>query len=55
MKDLLFGWLTKGQYQLSFLDSVIGIIEIFGGIFIIVVIIETTKGLTRKFKHKKED
>lgn len=55
MKELLFGWITKGQYNLSFLDSVIGAIEIFGGIFIIVVIIEAIKELIRKFKHKKED
>ena len=55
MKELLFGWITKGQYQLSFLDSVIGTIEIFGGIFIIVAIIEIIKELIRKPKHKKED
>ena len=34
MKDLLFGWITKGQYELSFLDSIIGIIEIFGKAYI---------------------
>ena len=27
MKNLLFGWLLKGQYQISFLDSVIFVIE----------------------------
>lgn len=27
MKELLFGWITKGQYQLSFLDSVVAWIE----------------------------
>ena len=29
MKELLFGWITKGQYNLSFLDSIIAFIEIF--------------------------
>lgn len=55
MKELLFGWITKGQYQLSFLDNVIGSIEIFGGIFIILAIIEAIKELIRKFEHKKEE
>ena len=34
MKELLFGWITKGQYQLSFIDNIMCIIEIFGGTFI---------------------
>ena len=54
MKELLFGWITKGQYQLSFLDSIIGFIEIFGGIFLIVWIIVSVNDLIEKFKHKKE-
>ena len=29
MKELLFGWITKGQYELSFLDSIIAITELF--------------------------
>ena len=55
MKELLFGWITKGQYQLSFLDSIIGFIEIFGGIFLIVWIIVSVNDLIEKFKHKKEE
>jgi len=55
MKELLFGWITKGQYQLSFLDNIIGIIEIFGGTFLILWIILSIKELIEKFKHKKED
>lgn len=55
MKELLFGWITKGQYNRSFLDSVIGTIEILGGIFITLVITEIIKEVIRKFKHKKED
>lgn len=27
MKDLLFGWLTKGQYEFSMLDGFIFLIE----------------------------
>lgn len=55
MKELLFGWITKGQYQLSFLDSVIAWIEIFVGLFLILGVIELIKELIQKFKHKKED
>lgn len=55
MKELLFGWITKGQYNLSFLDSVIGTIEILIGIFITVVIVELIKEVIRKFEHKKEE
>ena len=57
MKELLFGWITKGQYNLSFLDSIIGIIEIFGIIFfiyLILYIIFSIKELIEKFKHRKE-
>ena len=55
MKELLFGWITKGQYQLSFLDGIIAFIEIFGAIFLIVWIIVLVNDLIEKFKHKKED
>ena len=34
MKELLFGWLTKGQYEISMLDSFIFLIE-----FVIVIFI----------------
>ncbi len=57
MKELLFGWITKGQYNLSFLDSIIGTIEIFVGIFLIFLIlyvILSIKELIEKFKHRKE-
>lgn len=55
MKELLFGWITKGQYNLSFLDSVIAWIEIFIGLFLILGIIELIKELIRRINHKKED
>lgn len=55
MKELLFGWITKGQYNLSFLDSVIACIEIFGGTFLILWILLSIKELIEKFKHKKEN
>ncbi len=28
MKELLFGWLTKGQYEVSLLDTIIFLIEL---------------------------
>ena len=54
MKELLFGWITKGQYNLSFLDNFIAFIEIVGGYFLIVWIILSVKELIEKFKHRKE-
>lgn len=51
MKKLLFGWITKGQYQLSFLDIIIALIEIF----LISGVIVLIKELLKKFKHKKEE
>lgn len=52
MKKLLFGWIIKGQYNLSFLDSIIAIIEIFGTYFLIVCIAVLVKEIIEKFKHK---
>lgn len=53
MKEILFGWITKGQYQLSFLDSVVGLIEIFGGTFIVLWIAVSIKEYIDKFKKDK--
>ncbi len=55
MKELLFGWITKGQFQLSFLESIIAIIEMFGAYLLIVWIIVSVKELIKKIKHKKEE
>lgn len=55
MKELFFGWITKGQYQLSILDGIISIIEIYGGTFLILLIFISIKELIEKFKHKEED
>lgn len=51
MIDLLFGWILKPQYQLTFLDNVFAIVEIFLVIFIICVIM----AVYYNFKYKKED
>lgn len=55
MKDLLFGWITKGHYELSFLDSIIGIIEIFGTLFLICLILAVILTLKEKIKNRKGD
>lgn len=55
MKDLLFGWITKGQYELSFLDSIIGIIEIFGTLFLICLILAGIFTLKEKIKNRKDN
>lgn len=52
MKELLFGWITKGQYNLSFLDNIIGIIEIFGVSFIIIFSYCFLKDKIEKIKEK---
>ena len=55
MKELLFGWITKGQYQLSFLDSIIMIIEGVVVVLILFGIAYLVDYLDDKFHHKKED
>lgn len=55
MKELLFGWITKGQYQLSFLDSIIACIEIFAGTFLLLFIICEIKELIDKFKNRNKE
>lgn len=54
MKELFFGWLTKGQYQLSFLDSIIFIIEYIILIFLISVISVLIDYIKDKFKKRGE-
>lgn len=53
MKELLFAWITKGQYNISFLDGVIANIEIFVGLFIILFSYYFIKDITEKIKEKK--
>lgn len=52
MKELFFGWLTKGQYQLSFLDSIMFIIETIILIFLISGIAVLIDYIKDKFKIK---
>lgn len=54
MKELFFGWLTKGQYQLSFLDSIMFIIEFMILIFLISGIAVIIDYIKDKFKKKGE-
>lgn len=51
MIDFLFGWILKPQYQLTFLDNVMAIAEIFLFMFIICV----GMAIYYNFKYKKED
>ena len=58
MKELLFGWITKGQYNLSFLDSIVALIEILLLFFTIIAIINiylTIKEFINKFKNKEKE
>lgn len=50
MKKLLFGWLFKSQFELSVLDSIIGIIEIIITFIIILAIREIIKFIVDKIK-----
>lgn len=54
MKELLFGWITKGQYQLTFLDHIIIMMEAIILILIISGIASLIDYLRDKFKKKKE-
>lgn len=54
MKELLFGWITKGQYQLSFLDTIMFIIETIILIFLISSIAVLIDYIKDKFKKEKE-
>ena len=54
MKEILFGWLTKGHYEISFLDSIIAIIEIFGTVFILLFIGVTIHDFIENIKNKGE-
>ena len=53
MKELFFGWLTKGQYQLSFLDSIMFIIEFIILMFLICRILVLIDYIKDKFKRKE--
>lgn len=58
MKELLFGWITKGQYNLSFLDSIVALIEILLLFFTIISIISiylTIKEFINKLKNKEKE
>lgn len=55
MKELFFGWLTKGQYQLSFLDNIMFIIEAIILIFLISYILVLIDYIKDKFKRKENN
>lgn len=55
MKELFFGWLTKGQYQLSFLDSIMFIIEGIILMFLICCILVLIDYIKDKFKRKENN
>lgn len=50
MKNLLFGWLTKGYYEVSLLDELIALIEFS----IILILIYVIKEFFDFLKTKKE-
>lgn len=54
MKELFFGWITKGQYQLSFLDSIMFIVEGIILIYLIIGIAVLIDYIKDKFKKKGE-
>lgn len=50
MKELFFGWITKGQYQLSFLDNIMFIFEAIILIYLIIGILVLIDYIKDKFK-----
>lgn len=55
MKELLFGWITKGQYNLNFLDSIIAYIEIFVLIFLLYLFIYGICNIKEKINNRKKE
>lgn len=53
MKNLLFGWLLKGHYQISFLDSIIFVIEAILLLFIVSFILYFIDIIKEKIKGVK--
>ena len=53
MKELFFGWITKGHYQLTFLDNIFAVIEILGVSFIIIIIYCFIKDKIEYLEEKK--
>lgn len=53
MKELLFDWITKGQYQLTFLDAIIFIIEATILILIIFGLASLIDYIRYKFNFKR--
>ena len=53
MKNILFGSLTKGQYQISVLDGIMAYIEIFVGLFLLLYIPSVINDFIDKWKKKK--
>lgn len=54
MKELFFGWLTKGQYQLSFLDNIMFIIECIILMFLICSVLVLIDYIKDKFNYIKD-
>lgn len=55
MKELFFGWITKGQYQLSFLDSMMFILEFIILYILIIGISVLIDYIKDKFKRKENN
>lgn len=53
MKELLFGWLTKGRYEITMLDEFIFLIEFAIVIFIGSIIYFTIQDLKEKRDRSK--
>lgn len=54
MKELLFGWLTKPRYSLTFLEELAGALEIMLIACVILFIIACIKALVDIIKNSKE-
>lgn len=55
MKELLFGWLTKEYYKLSFLDSIIMILEMVLIVLSLFGIAYLVDYLNDKFKRSRKN
>jgi len=55
MVDFLFGWILKPTYQLTFIDNVMAIAEIFLVMFLICVGMAVYYDIKEKIKRRKKD
>lgn len=55
MKELLFGWAIKGQYEVSLLDNIIFFVELWLGLTIVLIIRDFIKNRKKENKNGRRN